>query len=372
MTTSKSPGGLAGVTAGTTSVSTVGKDGVGLTYRGYAIEDLAEHATFEEIAYLLIYEKLPTQQQLKQYQQQLIQLRHLSPALCTVLELIPKEAHPMDVLRTTVSLLGSLEPETASHDQYAIANRLIACLPVALLYWYNFHKKIATRNSKEPSVAGCFLELLHGKKPDKVTCRMVDVSLILYAEHEFNASTFAARVTTATNTDFYSAICTAIGTLRGSLHGGANEQAMDMIKKFKTPEEAEKGILQMLTNKELIMGFGHRVYRDGDPRSPIVKSWSKKLAEQTGDKVIFPISERIEKIMWQEKKLFTNLDFYSASAYYFCGIPTPLFTPLFVFARCAGWAAHIIEQRNLKKLIRPLAEYIGPTPRSYTKLADRG
>ena len=361
--------GLGGVIAGETAICTVGKEEVGLTYRGYSIEDLAEHACFEEVAYLLLYEKLPTKNELNDYKKWLVSLRQLPQELCTVLELIPKSTHPMDVLRTICSMLGVLEPEVDIQAQFSIANRLLAVFPIALMYWYQFHymnKKMDTKDC-DSSLAGCFLQLLQGKAASDIQKKMLDVSLILYAEHEFNASTFAARVTTSTGSDFYSAICSAIGTLRGPLHGGANEAAMELISRFENIEEAEKGLRQMLMNKELVMGFGHRVYHLGDPRSPIIKKWAKKLSENAKDKKLFAISEHIEKIMWDEKRLAPNLDFYSASAYHFCGIPTKLFTPIFVFSRTAGWAAHIIEQRANNKLIRPLAEYVGPERRKFNE-----
>lgn len=371
--TIKTTAGLAGVVAGETGVSSVGKEGMGLNYWGYSIYELAEHATFEEVAYLLIRGKLPTKQQLKDYINHLVSLRSLPDALKTVLELSPGNVQPMDVLRTGCSFLGTLEPESKENDQYHIADRLIATFPGMLMYWYHFHKSGTRINLNVPdqSVAGYFLHLLHGKEPDPLHVRAVDVSLILYAEHEFNASTFAARITASTGADFYSAICTAIGTLRGPLHGGANEQAMELIETFTTPDEAQTQVHEMLKNKTLIMGFGHRVYKTSDPRSNVIKHWSKLLADETGDKVLFPISERIEKVMWEEKRLFPNLDFYSASTYHFCGIPTSMFTPIFVFARTAGWAAHIIEQRHDNKLIRPLAEYIGPPPRPYVPVEQR-
>ncbi len=373
MSEQKKTGGLAGVVAGETAICTVGKEGKGLTYRGYSIDDLARDASFEEVAYLLVYGKLPTEKELKSYQQKLKSLRDLPAGLKTVLEQIPAYAHPMDVLRTGCSFLGTIEQETKQHDAPAIADRLIATFPAMLTYWYHFqqdHQRIATVTDEE-TTAGHFLHLLHGKKPDELHRRAVDVSLILYAEHEFNASTFAARVTTATLADFYSAITSAIGTLRGPLHGGANEAAMELIEQFKTPEEAEKGLKQMLAEKKLVMGFGHRVYTISDPRSDIIKKWSKKLADATGDKVLYPVSERVEKIMWDEKHLFPNLDFYSASAYHFCGIPTAMFTPIFVMSRITGWAAHVIEQRSNNKLIRPMANYIGPEPRAFVPIANR-
>lgn len=365
--------GLAGIVAGETGISSVCKEGMGLNYRGYSIDELAEDASFEEVAYLLIRGELPTYDELLAYFQHLRSLRTIPDALTKILEIIPSNAHPMDVLRSACSILGSLEPESAKFDQYYIADRLIACLPSALLYWYQFHQtgtRISTDIAND-SLAAYFLQLLHGKQPGSLQIKAMNVSLILYAEHEFNASTFAARVTASTGADFYSAICSAIGTLRGPLHGGANEQAMELIEMFASPDEAQNQVHEMLLNKNLIMGFGHRVYKTSDPRSDIIKVWSKLLADETGDKTLFPVSERIEKVMWQEKHLFPNLDFYSASAYHFCGIPTNMFTPIFVFARIAGWAGHIIEQRKDNKLIRPLAEYVGPPPRPFVPVENR-
>lgn len=371
--TNKGAAGLAGIVAGETAICTVGKEGMGLNYRGYSINELAELASFEEVVYLLVHGKLPTQQQFKSYVKKLISLRALPDALKSILELIPADAHPMDVLRTGCSALGTLEQESEENDQYHIADRLIASFPSMLLYWYHFHThhKRISFDIPDETIGGYFLHLFYGKEPEPSQVRAMNVSLVLYAEHEFNASTFAARVTASTGADFYSAICSAIGTLRGPLHGGANEQAMDLIEKFTSPEDAQTHIHEMLQNKTLIMGFGHRVYKTSDPRTSIIKKWSKLLAESVGDQVLFPISERIEKVMWEEKRLFPNLDFYSASAYHFCGIPTNMFTPIFVFARTAGWAAHIIEQRENNKLIRPLAEYIGPLSRPYVPVEQR-
>ncbi len=365
--------GLAGVVAGQSAIATVGKAGQGLNYRGYSITDLAANATFEEVAFLLIHGSLPTASELTAYQQKLIGLRKVPEDLKTVLKLIPKHTRPMDVLRTGCSMLGNLEPETDFSQQREIADRLVAVLPGILLFWYRFQQdnvEIDTQ-SDEPTIASYFLQGLLGKPPEPLAQQALDASLILYAEHEFNASTFAARVAAGTLTDFYSAITAAIGTLRGPLHGGANEAAMELIESYADPDVAEQGILKRLANKDKIMGFGHRVYTTCDPRSDIIKNWSKELAPTVNGENIFSVSERIEQVMWREKKLFPNLDFFSASAYHFCGVPTPLFTPIFVLSRVTGWAAHIIEQRENNKLIRPDAEYIGPEPREFVVIADR-
>ena len=366
-------GGLEGVIAGRTAIATVGKEGKGLTYRGYSIYDLAEHSTFEEVAYLLIYGRLPNQSELSNYKKTLSGLRGLPAQLKTVLEQIPGGTHPMDVMRTGCSMLGTLEPEGAGRDQIAVANRLTGCFSSILLYWHHFTtngKRIETETDDDSS-AGHFFHLLHGKKPDDLHRRAIDVSLILYAEHEFNASTFTARTITSTLPDFYSAVTGAIGALRGPLHGGANEAAMELIERFSTPDGAERGILDLIATKKLIMGFGHRVYKISDPRSDVIKAWAKKLAEAHGDERLYPISERIEQVMRREKNLFPNLDFYSASAYHLCGIPTAMFTPLFVVSRITGWAAHIIEQRADNRLIRPNADYIGPDPRPFVPISQR-
>jgi 2-methylcitrate synthase len=365
--------GLEGVIAGNTAIATVGKEGKGLTYRGYSIDDLAERSTFEEVAYLLIYGALPTQSELNKYNSLLVSMRGLPGPLKTVLEQIPAGAHPMDVMRTGCSMLGTLEPEGAARDQIAVANRLTACFSSMLLYWHHFQKsgKRIETATDDDSTAGHFLHLLHGEKPDDLHRRAIDVSLILYAEHEFNASTFTARTITSTLPDFYSSVTGAIGALRGPLHGGANEAAMELIERFDAPEDAERGILDLIAAKKLIMGFGHRVYKISDPRSNIIKAWAQKLARAHGDERLYPVSERIEQVMRREKKLFPNLDFYSASAYHLCGIPTPMFTPLFVVSRITGWAAHIIEQRADNRLIRPNADYIGPDPRPYIPLENR-
>jgi 2-methylcitrate synthase len=365
--------GLEGVVAGETAISTVGKKGKGLTYRGYSISDLAEHATFEEVAHLLIRGWLPAKQELAAYRKRLLSMRGLPPGLQALLEQLPATAHPMDVLRTGCSALGAIEPERAASDRYYVGERLLASFPAMLFYWFHIHansRRIITDTGEE-GVAGHFLQLLNGTVPEELKRRSVEVSLILYAEHEFNASTFSARVTASTMSDFYSAVTAAIGTLAGPLHGGANEEAMRLINRFASPDEAERGIREMLAAKEKIMGFGHRVYRETDPRSPIIQQWSKKLSEASGNMLLYNVSERIEEVMRREKRLFPNLDFYSASAYHLCGIPTAIFTPLFVFARITGWSAHIIEQRAANRIYRPIAAYTGPEPRAYVPLEER-
>ncbi len=365
--------GLAGVIAGQSAIATVGQAGEGLNYRGYSIDDLAENATFEEVAYLLHYGQLPTHTELTTYTNKLAGLRVLPDSLKAVLKLIPRDTHPMDVMRTGCSMLGNLEPESDFSAQHEIADRLLAIFPGILCYWYAYHfqGKEISGESDERTIGGHFLAMLQGKKPSKLHRDMMNVSLILYAEHEFNASTFAARVTAATLSDFYSAITSAIGTLRGPLHGGANEAAMELIEKFKTPDDAEKQLMVMLANKAKIMGFGHRVYKARDPRSDIIKTWSKKLAHAQDDMLYYKVSERIEEVMRREKNLFPNLDFYSASAYRYCGIPTPLFTPVFVMSRITGWSAHVFEQRADNRLIRPTSEYTGPDPRVFVAIDAR-
>lgn len=366
--------GLRGVSAGETAIATCGKEGYGLTYRGYDILELAEGATFEEVAYLLLDGELPSAAALAAYSQSLRDKRELPPALCEVLERIPADAHPIDVMRTGCSMLGTLEPELDFSQQLDVANRLIATFPAMLLYWHHFARdgrRIATQTDEE-SVAGHFLHLLHGRAPSALHRRAMDVSLILYAEHEFNASTFTARVCAATLSDMYSAVTGGIGSLRGPLHGGANEAAMALIEQFDSADSARAGVKAMLDRKDKIMGFGHAVYRESDPRNQVIKAWSKKLSDDAGDTVLYPVSEAIDELMWEQKRLFPNLDFYSASAYHFMGIPTALFTPIFVCSRISGWAAHVIEQRANNKLIRPAADYTGPDTRPYVPLADRG
>ena len=367
-------GGLRGVSAGETAIATCGKEGYGLNYRGYDIVALAEHAGFEEVAYLLLYGELPDTAALDAYRQRLKALRALPAELLEVLERIPAHTHPMDVMRTGCAMLGTVEPERDFSMQLDAANRLIAAFPGILLYWYHYTTRgvrIET-TTDEDSLAGHFLHLLHGAAPSALHERGMDVSLILYAEHEFNASTFTARVCAATLSDLHSAVTGAIGTLRGPLHGGANEAAMELIQRFADVDAAIAGVRAMLERKEKIMGFGHAVYRVSDPRNQVIKAWAEKLSADTGDAVLYPVSAAIETLMWEEKRLFANLDFYSASAYHFMGVPTQLFTPIFVCSRVSGWAAHIIEQRANNRLIRPAADYTGPEPRPFVALAQRG
>ncbi len=370
----KSGAGLRGQSVGQTSIATVGQEGRGLTYRGYSIDDLAEYARFEEVAYLLLYGKLPTGPELESYVDRLKSRRSLPQPLKVVLEQIPAEANPMDVLRTGCSVLGTLEPETNFSQQQEIADRLLAVFPSILCYWYRYSKDGVRIDveTDDDSIGGHFLHLLHGQPPSDLQQRCMNSSLILYAEHEFNASTFACRVCTATLSDFYSAVTAGIGTLRGPLHGGANEAAMELIERFQTPDQARQAVLEMLSRKEKIMGFGHAVYRESDPRSKIIKQWAQKLSTGAEDAYLYPVAEEVEKVMWAEKKLFANLDFYSAPAYHFMGIPTPLFTPIFVLSRVTGWSAHIMEQRAHNVLIRPNADYVGPDNQAWLPLEARG
>ena len=366
-------GGLAGVVAGTTAISTVGKQGRGLTYRGYDIHDLANKACFEEVALLLLNGKLPNKNHLSKYQQEVVEFQALPDSIKNILENIPKDAHPMDVLRTACSALGTIEQEHSFDEQLKIASRLSPFLISSLMYWYHFSnsgKKINTI-TEEKSLAGHFLKLLHQKDVSEDFIHALDVSFTLYAEHEFNASTFAARVCVATKADFYGPITAAIATLRGTLHGGANEAAMDLIEEFNTPEEAKAGILKKLESKDLIMGFGHRVYTTSDPRSDVIKEFAKNLSTTEQEKQMYAVAETIEKTMWDEKKLFPNLDFYSALVYRKLGIATDMFTPMFVFARVYGWSAHLIEQRANNKLIRPSADYIGPELQEFMPIEKR-
>jgi len=366
--------GLRGQVAGETALCTVGKTGTGLTYRGYDVTDLAANAQFEEVAYLLLRGKLPNQAELNAYKAKLKSLRNLPDALKLVLEQIPKDAHPMDVMRTGCSMLGNLETENDFSEQDDKIDRMLATFPAIITYWYRFaHEgvRIDTANSECDSIGGLFLELLHGKKPSELHERVMNVSLILYAEHEFNASTFTARVCASTLSDIHSCVTGAIGSLRGPLHGGANEAAMELIQRFQTPEEAEAGLMGMLERKEKIMGFGHAIYKESDPRNAIIKQWSEKLAKEVGDTVLYPVSVRCEEVMWREKKLFCNADFFHASAYHFMGIPTELFTPIFVMSRVSGWTAHVKEQRANNRIIRPSADYTGPEHQNWLPIEER-
>ncbi len=364
----KKEGGLAGIVAGDSAICTCGLEDETLRYYGYNIEELAEKATFEEVAYLLLHGERANAQQLTAFKGMLKSQRDLPEAVKKTLEQVPKSSHMMDVLRTGCSILGNCEPELSQADGPKVAERLLACLPSMLLYWYQFHKtgKRIALTSDADNLASHFLMLLHGRKPTEEQQRCMDVSLMLYAEHEFNASTFVCRSIASTLSDFHSCVCGGIGALRGPLHGGANEFALRLVQKFKTPQEADVGVRAMLAKKELIMGFGHRVYTTRDPRSDIIKAWAKRMGAAQGDKTIYPVSEAIEKVMRDEKRLFPNLDFYSAAAYHFLGIPVDMFTPLFVFSRITGWSAHIIEQRKNNKLIRPISNYTGPAPRTWS------
>ena len=365
--------GLRGQVAGETALCTVGKTGAGLTYRGYDIAELADKAQFEEVAYLLLRGKLPNQSELAAYKQKLRSLRTLPDALKLTLEQIPKDAHPMDVMRTGCSMLGNLETEQDFSEQDDKIDRMLAVFPSIITYWYRFaHEGVRIDTDSDcDSIGGHFLALLHGKAPSELHERVMNVSLILYAEHEFNASTFTARVCASTLSDIHSCVTGAIGSLRGPLHGGANEAAMELIQKFSSADEAEQGLMGMLERKEKIMGFGHAIYRESDPRNAIIKKWSEKLAEEVGDTVLYPVSVRCEEVMWREKKLFCNADFFHASAYHFMGIPTELFTPIFVMSRVSGWTAHVKEQRANNRIIRPSAEYTGPEHSEWVAIENR-
>ena len=365
--------GLRGQVAGKTALSTVGKSGSGLTYRGYDVSELADKCIFEEVAYLLLYGNLPTQSELDAYQAKLKKLRGLPQALKDVLERIPADAHPMDVLRTGCSMLGNLETEMSFDEENDQADRMLAAFPSIINYWYRFthdNGRIETETDDD-TIGGHFLHLLKGEKPNELHTKVMNVSLILYAEHEFNASTFTARVCASTLSDIHSCITGAIGSLRGPLHGGANEAAMDMIEGFSSPDEAEKEMMAMLARKDKIMGFGHAIYSESDPRNVVIKGWAEKLAADVGDDVLYPVSVRCEEVMWREKKLFCNADFFHASAYHFMGIPTKLFTPIFVCSRLTGWAAHVFEQRANNRIIRPSAEYIGEELRPVPEISAR-
>lgn len=365
--------GLRGQIAGKTALSTVGKTGSGLTYRGYDVKDLAAHCEFEEVAHLILKGELPNQAELAAYKNRLKAMRQLPQALKEVLERIPASAHPMDVMRTGCSMLGNLETEQSFAEQQDATDRLLAIFPGLINYWYNFsHKgqRIEVETAAD-SIAEQFLWTLHGEKPTQLHTDVMNSSLILYAEHEFNASTFTARVCASTLSDMHSCITGAIGSLRGPLHGGANEAAMELIEKMDNPDDAETKLMGMLERKEKIMGFGHAIYAESDPRNAVIKEWSEKLGNANGNTSLYDISVRCEAVMWREKKLFCNADFFHASAYNYMGIPTKLFTPIFVCSRLTGWAAHVMEQRADNRIIRPSAEYTGVEPRTVTPLAKR-
>lgn len=365
--------GLRGQVAGETALCTVGKSGSGLTYRGYDISDLADKVTFEEVAYLLAYGELPNKQQLAEYKARLKSLRGLPQALKDVLERIPADAHPMDVLRTGCSFLGNIEPEADFSQADSKIERMLAAFPSILLYWYRFsHDNVRIETeTDDDSIGAHFLRMLHDKDPSQLHIDVMNTSLILYAEHEFNASTFTARVCASTLSDIHSCVTAAIGSLRGPLHGGANEAAMELIENMTSPDNAEEIMMGMLARKELIMGFGHAVYSEFDPRNAVIKAWSKKLGDEFGDSLLYDVSVRCEEVMWREKKLFPNADFFHASAYHYMGIPTKLFTPIFVMSRVTGWTAHVKEQRANNRIIRPSADYIGPEPREVISIGDR-
>ena len=372
--TDKKPGaGLRGQSAGQTAICSVGAAGNSLRYRGYAVDELADKASFNEVAHLVLKGHLPNQDELLAYSARLKSMRGLPDALKEVLECIPASAHPMDVLRTGCSFLGNIEQEGGFENQQDVADRLLASFPSMITYWYRFShdgKRIDVETDDD-GIGAHFLHLLHDKTPSELQARVMDVSLILYAEHEFNASTFTARVCASTLSDMHSCVTGAIGSLRGPLHGGANEMAMAMLEKYHSVEQAREDVMRMLEAKEKIMGFGHAVYREKDPRNAIIREWARKLADEVGDKLLFPVSEVVEKIMWDQKRLFANADFYHASAYHFLGIPTGLFTPIFVMSRVTGWAAHIMEQRANNRIIRPGADYIGPEDRTVPSIEER-